>query len=70
MAQRTIRAALFSFVVLIVTMRAAGQEVKRPLRVEDCVCLKRITDLKLSPDGMKVAFVVKTPNLRTNENDY
>jgi len=45
---------------------------KRPVTVEDCVCVRRIIpdEVKVSPDRKQVAFLVKAPNLTTNKNEY
>src|SRR5271156_3836273 len=45
---------------------------KRPATVEDCVCLRRIlaNEVKISPDRTHVGYLLKAPNLRTNQNDY
>src|SRR3984957_8182666 len=44
----------------------------RPITVEDCVRTRRIVyhEVRLSPDGSEVAYVVKAPNLETNRNDF
>jgi dipeptidyl aminopeptidase/acylaminoacyl peptidase len=59
---------------LVVTL-VAGQinaSALRPITVEDCVRTRRIVypEVRLSPDGTEVAYVVKAPNLETNHNDY
>ncbi len=45
---------------------------KRPATVEDCVCVRRIVsdEVKISPDGTHVGYLLKAPNPRTNRNDY
>ena len=60
--------------VLVVTL-IAGQVAALPLRpitVEDCVRTRRIVneEVRISPDGSEVAYVVKAPNLTTDQNDY
>ena len=42
------------------------------ITVEDCVRTRRFADsqIRISPDGTKVAYVIKAPNLLTNKNDY
>ena len=44
----------------------------RPITVEDCVSTRRVLDqeVQLSPDGSRVAYVVKAPNVFTNTNNY
>lgn len=41
-------------------------EEKRLITVEDLVKIKAIQDVKLSPDGQWIAYVVSTPNLMKN----
>jgi dipeptidyl aminopeptidase/acylaminoacyl peptidase len=60
--------------VLVVTL-VSGQIdafASRPITVEDCVRTRRIvySEVRISPDGSQVAYVVKAPNLATNHNDY
>jgi dipeptidyl aminopeptidase/acylaminoacyl peptidase len=45
---------------------------KRPISVEDCVRTRRIQDqeVALSPDGARVAYVVKAPDTENNRNVY
>jgi dipeptidyl aminopeptidase/acylaminoacyl peptidase len=59
---------------LVVTL-VAGQidpSALRPITVEDCVRTRRVVydEVRISPDGSEVAYVVKAPNLETNRNDY
>jgi dipeptidyl aminopeptidase/acylaminoacyl peptidase len=61
-------------IALLVSL-VAGQidaAALRPITVEDCVRTRRIVyhEVRLSPDGSEVAYVVKAPNLATNRNDY
>lgn len=68
----------FSFQLMSLFMAAtvsggpidAGQQ--RPITVEDCVRTRRFVDqeVAISPDGTRVAYVVKAPDLLTNHNDY
>lgn len=59
---------------LVVSLVAGqiGSGALRPITVEDCVRTRRIVyhEVRLSPDGSEVAYVVKAPNLETNRNDY
>jgi dipeptidyl aminopeptidase/acylaminoacyl peptidase len=59
----------------LVVSLVAGQidaGASRPITVEDCVRTRRIVyrEVRISPDGSEVAYVVKAPNLATNRNDY
>jgi dipeptidyl aminopeptidase/acylaminoacyl peptidase len=60
---------LFIFLVSPGIVRAGG---KKPITVEDCVCLKRIIpeEVQVSPDLKLVAYLLKAPNLETNTNAY
>ncbi len=44
----------------------------RPITAEDCVRTRRIIEgeVQLSPDGTRVAYVVKAPDTAANRNDY
>src|SRR5215813_884780 len=74
----TCRSVVSAVMVLLTTVSSAGAEQKRPITVEDCVRTKRIladpfgqsSPIKLSPDGSRVAYVVKSPNVVTNRNNY
>jgi dipeptidyl aminopeptidase/acylaminoacyl peptidase len=60
-------------VLLIVVLTAPMRGFSpRLITVGDCVRTRRIMDgeVQLSPDGSRVAYVVKSPNLETNRNDY
>ena len=60
--------------LVLVTLVAGQMESRqlRPLTVEDCVRTRRVVDqeLEISPDGARVAYLVKAPNILTNRNDY
>jgi dipeptidyl aminopeptidase/acylaminoacyl peptidase len=50
---------------------SAGQQI-RAITVEDCVRTRRPVpgEVTLSPDGKRIAYIVKAPNLTKNRNDY
>lgn len=52
--------------------RASQLSQRRLITVQDCVRTRRIVrrEVQISADGRKLAYVVKSPNLRTNRNDY
>lgn len=60
----------FVAVTFLAAQMDAGQ--MRPITVEDCVRTRRVMEqeLALSPDGTRVAYVVKAPNTLMNFNDY
>ncbi len=64
------RIVAFALVVGLLTGQLEGSSF-RPITVEDCVRTRRIVsgEVRLSPDGSKVAYVVKAPNLTTDAND-
>src|SRR5258708_12018479 len=45
---------------------AAGS---RPVPVDDLMKLRAIVDVRISPDGERVAYVVSTPSLPKNEHE-
>src|SRR5271165_4091141 len=44
----------------------------RSITVQDCVRTRRVADqeVRISPDGSRVAYVVKAPDAVTNANNY
>ena len=62
--------------LLVLTMlflnEARHASQMRPLTIEDCVRTRRIVDgeVKISPDGLSVAYVVKSPDTVNNRNNY
>jgi dipeptidyl aminopeptidase/acylaminoacyl peptidase len=67
MRRETIISAL-----MLLLCRGEALSQRRAITVEDCVGTRRFAELQIqiSPDGTKVAYVIKAPNLRTNKNDY
>ncbi len=72
--------ALIYFAISISTLVHSGAmsaESKRPITSQDCVGVRDIAldetgwqnTIKISPDGNRVAYLVKSPNLQTNTND-
>jgi dipeptidyl aminopeptidase/acylaminoacyl peptidase len=49
-----------------------GASQLRPLTIEDCVRTRRIVDgeVKISPEGSSVAYLVKSPDIVANRNNY
>ncbi len=48
-------------------------EEKRAVAVRDCISVKKVVwqkEVRISPNGRRVAYVLKAPNLITNQNDY
>ncbi len=71
------RAVLSVFALMLMVLHGLGAKQNRPITVEDCVRTRRIlladdlsSPVQLSPDGTRVAYVVKAPNVVTNRNDY
>jgi dipeptidyl aminopeptidase/acylaminoacyl peptidase len=62
---------------ILVNSGAMSAEAKRPIAAEDCVGVRDIAldetgwqnTIRISPDGNRVAYLVKSPNLETNAND-
>lgn len=49
-----------------------GNAQNRPATVADCVSLKRVLwerEVQISPECRQVAYVLKAPNVVTNQND-
>jgi dipeptidyl aminopeptidase/acylaminoacyl peptidase len=55
---------------------AIYSQSKRPITAEDCVKVRYLNPddpsgaIRMNPQGTQVAYVVKTPNLAENRNDY
>ncbi len=61
------RIVLAALTILILLLSAAmGVTAGRPYTVDDLVAMQRISDPEPSPDGTRVAFVVKTMDLEAN----
>ena len=52
---------------LVSVMVAAAPAAKKPYTVQDQVMLKRASSLRVSPDGTKVAFVLRATDLEANK---
>ena len=62
--------SVFSLAMVFSIRAGASQE--RLITVQDCVRTRRIVDqeVQISPDGSRVAYVVKAPDIASNRNDY
>jgi dipeptidyl aminopeptidase/acylaminoacyl peptidase len=56
-------------VVTVPSRPITAQAVRRPVTIDDLMKLRAIVDVRLSPDGELVAYVVSTPVLSSNEHD-
>lgn len=67
----TLRTLAFSMTVAVVAAAAncsiAAQD-RRPVTIDDEMRLKSIVDVRISPDGRRVAYVVSAPDLSRNEH--
>src|ERR1700740_88227 len=52
------------WLMAVVLILPAGLEA-RPVTVDDLMRLSTVSDVRLSPDGKQVAYVVSTPSLET-----
>ena len=48
---------------------ASAQRQARTVTIDDEMRLRSIVDVQIAPDGQRVAYVVSTPNLSSNEHD-
>lgn len=66
------RGCLLAILLLLDSRVAFAGFQKRVIAVEDAIETQRPVEgeLKLSPDGTQVAYITKTANLATNENEY
>ncbi len=67
MPSLALRLVVATFVVLVSSLPSARQ--LRPVTVDDLMQLRSVFDVRVSPDGTHVAYVVSTPSLATNAQD-
>src|SRR5438876_672401 len=62
---------LVSWVVLVCSSRAciAAQQPTQPFTLDDEMKMRAIVDVRISPDGDRVAYVLSTPSLAKNEHE-
>ena len=56
-------------VVMVSGRPITAQATRRPVTIDDLMKLRAIVDVRISPDGELVAYVVSTPVLSRNEHD-
>src|SRR5258708_11615204 len=61
------RHAIATVLLLIASTAVLAQP--RPFTVDDAMKLRSIVDVRIAPDGERVAYVVSTPNLAKNEHE-
>ncbi|MGH9458078.1 MAG: LpqB family beta-propeller domain-containing protein [Thermoanaerobaculia bacterium] len=54
---------------LLVLLAIATSATARPITVEDLMKVRSIVDVRISPDGERVAYVVSTPSVEKNEHE-
>jgi len=70
-------AILYCLAMALGASTALMAQTKRPITPADCVTVRYLLgasndeprSILVSPDGKRVAYLVKSPNLKTNEND-
>ena len=62
---------LVSWVVLVCSSgaRIAAQQPTQPFTLDDEMKMRAIVDVRISPDGDRVAYVLSTPSLAKNEHE-
>src|ERR1700674_2455688 len=66
---------LFLGFFLVLSATAVVAQQKRPIEPADCVTTRFLSDdyyhgaIKMNPQGTRVAYLVRSPNLATNRND-
>lgn len=65
------RRSVFIIVIGLATWMSAA-DVVRPLTIEDCIQTRHVVrnEVKLSPNGDRVAFLVQTVDFHNNRNEY
>src|SRR5258708_8663400 len=54
---------------LLLVASAAVFAQPRPFTIDDAMKLRSIVDVRIAPDGERVAYVISTPNLAKNEHE-
>lgn len=71
---RPCKSCLVPILLAIPVVASARDDLnsKRAITVEDCVRTRRVFEgeVALSPDGAAVAYVVESPDVETNKNEY
>ena len=57
------------FLLALAAAAAPAEVHRRPVTVDDLMRMRSITDIRIAPDGERVAFVVSTPSLTKNEHE-
>src|SRR4029077_17537556 len=63
------RIALALAAALAFSSLGAAPSGRRPVTIDDEMKLRAIVDVRISPDGERVAYVVSTPSLEKNEHE-
>jgi dipeptidyl aminopeptidase/acylaminoacyl peptidase len=63
------RLALTMAALAAVASIGSGRPVSRAVTVDDLMALRSIVDVKIAPNGERVAYVVSTPSLPKNEHE-
>ena len=61
--------AVLSVILLLTALPFAGAQQKKPVTVDDLFKLASIVDVRLSPQGDRVAYVVSRPSLVKNQHE-
>lgn len=56
-------------VLVLAASRLAAQPSSHPMTVDDLMRLRTVVDVKISPDGRNVAYVVSTPSVERNAHE-
>jgi dipeptidyl aminopeptidase/acylaminoacyl peptidase len=59
-------------IILAILCTTGNAAEKRPITIEDCIRTRRISpeEVRISPDGTRVAFVVKAASISENSNKF
>ena len=57
------------FLLALAAAAAPAEVYRRSVTVDDLMRVRSITDVRISPDGERVAYVVSTPSLPKNEHE-
>ena len=69
MSTRFLTVAVLVAMWAALPLRTAPAAALRPVTIDDLMRLRAIVDVRISPDGERVAYVVSTPSLPKNEHE-
>src|SRR5262245_42537738 len=57
------------WIAAVISLASAEQQARKPVTLDDLFNLRSIVDVKISPQGNRVAYVVSKPSLAKNQHE-